>query len=68
VNFLYTLPFKTSWFQSAGVYLNVDNVFLITKYTGLDPESASPAYNSSGSESDVYPAARTFTIGVNVNF
>lgn len=68
VNLSYTLPFKASWYKSFNVYINCDNLLLITKYKGLDPESAIPAYNSSGSEIDVYPPARTFVLGVNVNF
>ena len=40
----------------------VQNVFVITKYKGLDPEK----FN--GIDNNVYPRARTFLFGVNANF
>ena len=40
----------------------VQNVFLITKYTGLDPE----IFN--GVDNNTYPRPRAYTLGVNVNF
>ncbi|MCC9071998.1 TonB-dependent receptor [Flavobacterium sp. F-65] len=40
----------------------VQNVFILTKYNGLDPEK----FN--GIDNNVYPRARTFLFGVNANF
>lgn len=40
----------------------VQNVFVITKYNGLDPEK----FN--GIDNNVYPRARTFLFGVNASF
>ncbi|MDB5123331.1 MAG: SusC/RagA family TonB-linked outer membrane protein [Mucilaginibacter sp.] len=40
--------------------LNCQNVFIITKYTGLDPEVYS------GIDNNTYPRPRTFTLGVNL--
>jgi len=40
----------------------VQNAFIITKYNGLDPEV------SGGIDNNIYPRARTFVLGVNVNF
>lgn len=40
----------------------VQNVFVLTKYGGLDPEK----FN--GIDNNVYPRARTFLFGVNANF
>ena len=40
----------------------VQNVFVLTKYDGLDPEK----FN--GIDGNVYPRARTFLFGVNANF
>ncbi|MBF7092302.1 TonB-dependent receptor [Flavobacterium sp. ALJ2] len=42
--------------------LGVQNVFVLTKYDGLDPEK----FN--GIDNNVYPRARTFLFGVNANF
>ncbi|MBK7869934.1 MAG: SusC/RagA family TonB-linked outer membrane protein [Saprospiraceae bacterium] len=40
----------------------VQNVFVITKYSGLDPEIFS------GIDNTIYPRARTFLLGGNINF
>lgn len=62
--------------SSARFFISVQNVFTITKYTGLDPEMATSANAATAGEGDraigidwgTYPSARTFTAGVNLNF
>lgn len=41
---------------------NVQNVFVISKYKGIDPES------TSGIDYNLYPRPRTYSLGVNVGF
>ena len=41
---------------------NVQNVFVVTKYKGLDPEV------SGGIDYTLYPRPRTYTLGLNLNF
>jgi hypothetical protein len=41
---------------------NCQNVFIVTKYSGLDPEI------SSGIDNNFYPRPRTFVLGVNLDF
>jgi iron complex outermembrane receptor protein len=41
---------------------NVQNVFVITKYTGLDPEI------SGGIDGSIYPRPRMFALGANLDF
>ena len=61
---------------SMRLFVSVQNVFTITKYTGQDPEmttSADAASSNDGPKAlnidwGTYPAARTITIGANVNF
>lgn len=53
------------------VYVAATNLLTITKYSGLDPEvgyapGADPY--ASGIDLGFYPAARTYLVGVNVNF
>ncbi len=50
--------------KKAGLRLNasVQNVFVITKYTGLDPEI------SNGIDNNLYPRPRTFALAINVDF
>ncbi len=52
------------------VYAQVQNAFVITKYTGLDPElNQSVTLNSqTGIDYNTNPKARTYTIGLNVGF
>ena len=40
------------------------NVLVITKYKGLDPENSS----SSGIDNNIYPRPRVFSIGANLDF
>jgi TonB-linked SusC/RagA family outer membrane protein len=59
----YTLPTATlpkKVFSSLRVYFDVNNVLVITPYSGLDPET--DAYAAA------YPNARTFTFGIDVKF
>ena len=62
----YNIPFK-SVINSARVYLSIENLLLLTNYYhGYTPEAS----NGSGFGFDYggYPSARTFTLGVNINF
>lgn len=43
---------------------SVQNVFVITKYTGLDPENSS----SEGIDSNIYPRPRIYSLGLNLDF
>lgn len=43
---------------------NVQNVFVITNYKGLDPEIAS----DTGVDNNIYPRPRTYTVGLNLDF
>lgn len=47
-------------FQNMRFHVDVNNVFVITPYGGLDPETDSYAA--------AYPNARTFTVGVDIKF
>jgi TonB-linked SusC/RagA family outer membrane protein len=56
------------------VYLAGNNIFVITKYKGLDPEFAPNAHYVDGGTSNStsgiqsYPKSRAFTLGANVSF
>ena len=57
---------------SARVSFTVQNVFSITKYNGLDPEvpysDVGNIKNVPGIDNNFYPRARTYTLGLNLNF
>jgi iron complex outermembrane receptor protein len=63
---------KTSWVRSLRVYVTGSNLFLITKYTGYDPEiNTNAQYDgvpSLGMDYTGYPHARTIQFGVNAQF
>jgi|SRR6476661_559597 len=58
----YNFPKFMNEKANLGVSFAVQNVFVITKYKGLDPEIPS------GIDNNFYPRPRTFTFGVNVGF
>lgn len=51
---------------SLRVYLNVSNAFIITKYTGMDPEIGSWDPLNAGMDNGFYPQPRVFTVGANI--
>lgn len=56
--------------QTARIYVTVQNPFVITKYSGLDPEvgKTSTTEDNTGMDNNIYPRPRTYMIGLNVNF
>jgi iron complex outermembrane receptor protein len=57
--------------KSAKVYINAQNLFVLTNYTGYDPEvnnvAGSKGVNSYGIDYNTYPHSRTFSLGLNIN-
>ncbi len=69
----YRLPttiFGNSGISSLRIYASVNNAFIITKYTGVDPEISSNGDGNlnSGVERNSIPNGRTFTFGLNLGF
>lgn len=67
----YTLPGKTinRWgIRNASVFASVTNLFTITHWPGLDPESIGTEVSTMSSSSDPYPMSRTFSLGLKVQF
>lgn len=69
----YTVPVKNDWFSKIRVYATAENPFVITGYSGLDPEVsisglASPGIDKSISSDYYYPHTRNFIFGVNLVF
>lgn len=65
----YDLPSKLAkkFCQGLSVYGQVENVFTITGYSGLDPELPLSSYGARVDNSP-YPRSRTFSIGLNLQF
>ncbi|WP_321426069.1 TonB-dependent receptor [uncultured Bacteroides sp.] len=65
----YTLPKNTIKGLGVRVSLSAQNLFTLTKYSGMDPERASMGgVTESGVDNIGYPNPRTFLLGVNLNF
>jgi TonB-linked SusC/RagA family outer membrane protein len=65
----YTFPAKLLekvHINSLRVYANVSNAFIITKYSGMDPEIGSWDPLNAGIDNGFYPQPRVFTIGANI--
>lgn len=68
----YAVPVKTKSIKSLRVTLTGQNLFLITGYSGLDPEvNTNKERNgvpSRGIDYTPYPSSRIFTLGLNAGF
>ena len=74
----YDLPSSAiPWLQIARIYVQAENLFTLTGYSGLDP--ALPAYDTNGAAGNIsdqfrgvdqgsYPTNRTFSIGITTSF
>ncbi len=74
----YNLRDKVDFVRNLRIYVSAQNLFIITKYSGFNPEmtldnnsnerySGSP-YGTTGMDFTAYPAVRTFLVGLNVEF
>ena len=67
---------KDGTFKSLRLYLNGQNLFVITPYSGLDPEVSSSPSNgdllgkipTAGIDYTAYPKPRTWTLGISATF
>lgn len=66
----YTFP--QTWFkgaiQHARVYINAENLFTTTSYSGYSPDVNADNANYRGFDNFIYPTNRTFMLGLNVTF
>lgn len=69
----YTLPVRLAnkfTLSKLRFYLSAQNLFTITKYSGLDPEIGIQGGNATqnGVDNGTYPSSRFYTFGLNVTF
>ncbi|MBE7168997.1 MAG: TonB-dependent receptor [Williamsia sp.] len=64
----YTVPVQG--FSMLRAYVSANNLFTVTKYTGFDPEVGSFGNSNTqfGVDNIVYPASRSFLLGLQVTF
>lgn len=67
----YTLPdrwTKALHTSSLSVFFTATNLFTVTPWPGIDPETIGSMVVDMGINNDPYPLARSFTFGVNLKF
>ncbi|WP_010416917.1 SusC/RagA family TonB-linked outer membrane protein [Anaerophaga thermohalophila] len=65
----YSLPVETLGFSNARIYVTGENLFVITGYSGVDPEVNIGGLESPGIDMfNYYPKPRTISFGVNISF
>jgi TonB-linked SusC/RagA family outer membrane protein len=67
----YNVPLSSAmkkYLSSLRLYVSGQNLFCITKYSGLDPEVSNSFLTPGVDNRDKYPTTRSFTFGLNVNF
>ena len=68
LSYLFDQPWmKTIGLQAMSIYGQVENVFTLTGYSGLDPEVPLSTYGARV-DNGPYPRARTFSVGLNLTF
>ncbi len=68
VRLTYTLPYTNSWLQGLKIWAEGNDLLVITKYLGTDPEMSSK--NSAlyqGIDTGLVPHGRSFNIGLSIN-
>lgn len=58
----YQIPTRSEIFRGARVYVQAQNLFTFTRFSGLDPEGTSNIYAAQ------YPMARQYTFGLDLTF
>ncbi len=59
---------KISWLKKLSIYVSANNVFTITGYSGVDPETTVNGLSFGIDQYNVYPKTRAFTAGLKVIF
>lgn len=69
ISFGYNIPFKKeSKIKNLRVFLTGNNIWMWTKYSGLDPELNFSGTEFGRDQYDVYPRTQSFSIGINTSF
>ena len=59
---------KISWLKKLSIYVSGNNLFTITGYTGVDPETTVNGLSFGIDQYNVYPKTRAYTAGFKVTF
>lgn len=64
----YNIKTVSKYFKALRLYTSVNNLFVITKYKGIDPEVNQGGISPGVDYNNFYPKTRTFLFGLNVSF
>ena len=64
----YTIDLAKLRIKSARIYVTGNNVFVLTKYKGVDPEINMGGIEPGIDNNNFYPKTRSFMLGLNLNF
>ncbi len=68
VQLSYNIPIKIGGISAAKIYVSGQNLFTLTNYTGYDPEANAFGQNNVKIDYSSYPLAKTWMLGLNVQF
>lgn len=68
VSLTYNIPLNTNFIKGLRVYATAQNVFILTGYTGVDPEVSLTGLAPGIAPLSYYPRTRTFTLGASITF
>ncbi|WP_261381011.1 SusC/RagA family TonB-linked outer membrane protein [Mucilaginibacter pallidiroseus] len=64
----YTIPVKNKVINSLRIYATGNNLFIITKYRGVDPEMNMGGLTPGIDNNNFYPKTRSYLLGLSVTF
>jgi iron complex outermembrane receptor protein len=64
----YSIPINSKNVQKIRLYVNAQNIFIITDYRGIDPEMEIGGLTPGIDMRNYYPKTRSFLLGINLNF
>ena len=71
VTLSYSLPkawISKLYVSNASLFVTATNLFTVTQWPGLDPETVATGITSMGTNNDPYPLSRSFSLGVKLQF
>ncbi|MBX6361806.1 MAG: SusC/RagA family TonB-linked outer membrane protein, partial [Acidobacterium ailaaui] len=68
VTLSYRFDIKNKYISLLRIYTTANNLFVITKYSGIDPEITQGGVSLGVDYNNFYPKTRTVLLGVNVDF
>ncbi|MBO7301837.1 MAG: SusC/RagA family TonB-linked outer membrane protein [Bacteroidaceae bacterium] len=68
IKLTYDIPLSVNWLQGLSVWAAAENIYTLTKYTGVDPEfSVNNNVLYQGIDAGLLPQTRSFHLGVKIN-